>query len=82
MNNCIPPQVSPAVDNPCALLPQLRAALYQLMAGQQRSEVRNGDQWLVWHQGNVAELRKEVRRLEMICGANAFQPRAVRVGRY
>jgi hypothetical protein len=50
------------------------------MAGQQRSQVRNGDMWLTFHQGNVRELRAEVRRLEIICGQNAG--RAVRVGPY
>lgn len=84
MNNCTPRggATPPAVDDPCALLPQLRAALYQLMSGQQRSEVRNGDRWLVWHQGNVKELRAEVRRLEMTCGSSSNAGRAVRVGPY
>jgi hypothetical protein len=82
MTNCTPQGVAPAIDDPCALLSQLRGALYQLMTGQQRAQVRNGEQWLTFHQGNVKELRAEVRRLEMICGANAFRPRAVRVGTY
>ena len=82
MNDCNRGGASPAVDNPCALLPQLRAALYQLMAGQQRAEIRNGDQWLRWHQGNVKELRAEVRRLELICGSSSNAGRAVRVGPY
>lgn len=59
---------APAVDNPCALLPQLRAAFYQLMAGQARAVVRNGDQWLEFHKGDVKTLQHEVRRLENICG--------------
>jgi hypothetical protein len=82
MNNCTPSEVTPAIDDPCALLPQLRAALYQLMAGQARSQVRNGEQWLTWHQGNVKELRAEVRRLELLCSANANAGRAIRVGPY
>lgn len=68
-----------AIDNPCQFLPQLRGALYQLMAGQQKAQVRFGDQWVTWHKANVAELRAEVRRLEYICGNT---PRAVRVGNY
>ncbi|WP_423787352.1 gpW family head-tail joining protein [Klebsiella pneumoniae] len=83
MTNYTPTQgASPVIDSPCAILGQLRAALYALMAGQQRAEVRNGDQWLRWHQGNVTELREEVRRLELLCGAAARRPRAVRVGNY
>jgi hypothetical protein len=82
MNNCIPTGAPPAVDDPCAMLPQLRAALYGLMSGQARAQVRNGDQWLTWHQGNVKELKSEVRRLEIICGTNSNVGRAVRVGPY
>ena len=79
MTNNTMPQTFAAVDNPCALLPQLRAALYQLMSGQQRAQVRYGDQWLTWQRGNAAELRDEVRRLEFMC---SNRPRAVRVGNY
>ncbi|MEH2476194.1 hypothetical protein V1281_002636 [Nitrobacteraceae bacterium AZCC 2161] len=72
-----------ANDNPCAALPMLRSALYDLMGGKTKSQVRFGDQWLSFHNGNVKELRAEVRRLEIICGTNG-QPsnagRAVRVG--
>jgi len=70
----------PAVDNPCAFLPQLRAAYYQLMAGQARAEIRNGDQWLKFQRADADALRHEVRRLELICGANGHGGRAVRVG--
>jgi hypothetical protein len=80
-NNCIPSQATPAVDDPCALLPQLRAALYALMTGQQRQQVRHGDQWLTWHQGNVKELRAEVRRLEAICDPR-YAPQSGRVVGY
>lgn len=82
MDNCRPSGVAPAIDDPCAMLPQLRAVLYQLMAGQARAEVRDGDRWMTWHQGNVKELRAEVRRLEMLCGASSNASRAIRVGRY
>ncbi len=80
MNNCKPGGAVPAVDDPCAMLPQLRAALYQLMAGQSRAEVRNGEQWQTWHRGSAKELQREVRRLELIC--NCTGGRAVRVGNY
>lgn len=80
--NCTPSGASPAIDNPCALLPQMRAALYRLMAGQARSQIRHADQWLTFHQGNVKELRMEIRRLELLCGPNANAGRAVRVGPY
>jgi hypothetical protein len=70
----------PAVENPCAFLTQLRAAYYQLRAGQARAEVRNGDQWLRFQRADTDALRHEVRRLEMICGASGHGGRAVRVG--
>jgi hypothetical protein len=77
MTICTTPGVMPSVDNPCAMLPQLRAALYQLLAGEARAQVRNGEQWLTWHQGNAKALQREVRRLEAICEGTG--PRAVRV---
>jgi hypothetical protein len=70
------------VDDPCAWLGQLRAALYQLMAGQARAEVRNNDQWIQFHRADTKALQHEVRRLEMICGKGANQGRAIRVGPY
>lgn len=82
MNDCNHGGAVPAVDDPCAFLPQLRAALYQLLAGQARAQVRNGEQWLTWHRADVKTLQHEVRRLETICGANAHAGRAVRVGPY
>jgi hypothetical protein len=74
---------APSIDNPCAYLPQLRAALYQLMTGAKSSEVRDGDRWMKFHNGNVAELRSEIRKLEQICTADgqvSNAPRAVRAG--
>src|SRR6266478_9255718 len=81
-NTCTPGGAPPTVDDPCALLPALRAAMYALMAGQARFEVRNGDQWLSFQKGDAAALQHEVRRLELICGRDANQGRAIRVGPY
>lgn len=72
-----PPQ---AIDNPCAYIPQLRAALYALLAGAQAQEVRFGDQLVRYHNGNIPHLRAELRRLEIQC--NNAGPRAVRAGPY
>lgn len=81
MSNCNAGATVPVIDDPCAVLPQLRAALYELMSGQARAEVRHGDQWLRWHRSDVKALQHEVRRLELICeSGNAG--RAVRVGPY
>ncbi|MGY3618415.1 hypothetical protein [Bradyrhizobium sp. USDA 10063] len=67
------------VDNPCAMLNALRAAYYQLLAGQARAQVRNGDQWLEFHRPDTKTLEREIRRLEIVCeSGNAG--RAVRVG--
>ncbi|MEW6395293.1 MAG: gpW family head-tail joining protein [Pseudomonadota bacterium] len=81
MNNCIPSGAPPAVDDPCAMLSALRAALYQLLSGQAKATVRNGDQWLEYHRGDAKVLQQEVRRLELICGSGN-QGRAIRVGPY
>jgi hypothetical protein len=84
-NNCTPNgvvPVVPVVDDPCAWLGQLRAALYQLLAGQTKAEVRNGDQWLQFQRADTKALQHEVRRLEMICDPNARHGRAIRVGPY
>lgn len=82
-SNSMPFPSGSANDNPCAALPMLRSALYDLMAGNKRVEVRHGENWLRFNTGDAKELRAEVRRLEIICGANG-QPsnagRAVRVG--
>ena len=72
--------IVPAADDPCALLPQLRAAFYALLAGQARAEVRNGDQWLKFQKADTDTLRHEVRRLELMCGECVRGGRAVRVG--
>jgi hypothetical protein len=64
------------------MLNALRAAMYQLMAGQARAEVRHGDQWLRWQRSDVKALQHEVRRLEIICESGINAGRAVRVGPY
>ncbi|MDB4872405.1 MAG: hypothetical protein JWL97_3409 [Gemmatimonadales bacterium] len=81
-NNCTPTGAAPVVDNPCEWLGQLRAALYQLLAGQAKAEVRNGDQWLQFQRADTKALQHEVRRLEQICDANANRGRALRMGPY
>src|SRR5882757_3516905 len=82
MNNCTPTGAPPTVDDPCAYLGALRAALYALMAGQAKYEVRNGDQWLTFQRADTKALQHEVRRLELICDPNANHGRALRVGPY
>ena len=51
------------------------------MAGAQHQQVRDGDRWLSFHNGNVKELRAEVRKLEIMCDPR-LQRRAVRAGPY
>jgi hypothetical protein len=82
MNNCTPNGSIPVVDNPCAMLPALRAAYFQLAAGQARAQVRNGEMWMTWQRGDAKTLEREIKRLELMCGPNRFRPRAVRVGKY
>jgi gpW len=82
MNNCTPTGVTPVVDDPCAYLGALRAALYQLMSGQAKSVVRNGEQWIEYQRSDTKALQHEVRRLELICDPNANRGRALRLGPY
>ena len=82
MNNCTPNGVTPVVENPCEMLSALRAALYALLAGQARYEIRNGDSWLSFQRGDAQALQREVRRLELLCDPNANRGRAIRVGPY
>jgi hypothetical protein len=82
MNNCTPASVTPVVDNPCEWLGKLRGALYALMAGQAKYEVRNGDQWLTFQTADTKALQHEVRRLELICDPHANRGRALRIGPY
>jgi gpW len=82
MNDCTPTGVTPTVDDPCAYLGALRAAMYALMSGQAKYEVRNGDQWLTFQRADTKALQHEVRRLEMICDPSANRGRALRIGPY
>ena len=81
---CAPPanRLPASIDNPCAYLGPLRAALYALMSGSQTQEVRFGDQWQRFHPGNVGQLRAEVRKLERQCDPQYARGSAVRAGPY
>jgi len=48
-SNCTPAGIAPVIDDPCAWLGKLRAALYALMAGQATYEVRDGERWLTYN---------------------------------
>lgn len=62
------------VCDPCALLPQLRAAYYALLAGEQTARVRDGDRWQDFHRGEAQLLRDEIRRLEYLCPKSPINP--------
>jgi len=81
--SCFPASSQPpqAIDNPCAYLPQLRAALYSLMTGNQAQQIRDADRWRSTHNGNVKELRAEIRRLEIMRNPG-MSKRALRAGPY
>jgi len=79
MTNNTTPQPFAATDDPRERLRVLRAALDQILCGQQRAQIRYGDQWLSFHRADMRALQDEVRRLEFIC---SNRPRAVRVGNY
>lgn len=66
----------------CAALPSLRAAYYQLIAGAQSAQVRDGERWQTFAKGDAKELRLAIQRLEIRCEHNPrFGPgRAIRAG--
>ena len=77
---CAPPGSSPLssigpVYSPCEMLPHLRGALYELLAGKSRVEIAFADQRLRFHPANIGELRAEIRKLEALCthGGRAVQ---------
>ncbi len=74
-----PPQ---AIFDECAVRPQLRAAYYQLLAGAQSAQVRDGDRWQTFQRGDNVELRKAIQRIEMTCDPRYRHGRAIRAGGY
>ena len=70
------------VDDPCAVLPELRAAYYSLLTGGQTAQTRDSDRWLTKHRGDPRVLREEIARLEIQCDPILSRARAVRVGPY
>ena len=66
-NLCQPTNAPLSITSPCAMLPLLRGALFELIGGKARARVRMGEQELAFHPANIAELRKEIMRLEAIC---------------
>ena len=67
------------IDNPCQYLGVLRMALYELMSGKARSQVRFENSVLFFHAGSIKELRLEIMKLETMCQPGG---RATQVGRY
>ncbi len=81
---CFPQQSGPPTSigagNECAVLPQLKAAYYALLAGNQTAQVRDGERWQTYAKGDAKFLQQEIRRLEMICESNSRGGRAIRAG--
>ncbi len=81
---CSPTPATPggngSIDNPCAMLPQLRAAYYALIGGQQTAEIRDNNRILRFHAGNRAELKAEIRKLEALCPAGPGNPLKPQLG--
>ena len=76
-SNAFPP-TTPGPQNPfalgpgeteCDLLPRLYAALYGGASGGSVTETRMKDDWIKFAPPNIGQLRMEIRRLEVICGA-------------
>lgn len=71
------------LDDPCAMLPKLRAAYYALLAGSQAEEVRFRERGIRYHRADARALQSEIRRLESICGVYHGPKRyAIRAGGY
>lgn len=61
--------------DPCDYYAETYQAYMKLMAGEQTAQVRHGERWTTYHRGNAADLRRELRRLEIVCDPN--RPRTV-----
>jgi hypothetical protein len=62
------------INDPCAILPQLRAAYFDLLSGAQTAQIRDGERWRTFHKGDAKMLRDEIRRLEYMCPKSAANP--------
>jgi hypothetical protein len=73
----------PEIDDPCAMLPKLRAAYYSLLAGSQAEEIQFRERRIRYHRADARALQSEIRRLESICGVYHGPKRyAIRAGGY
>lgn len=63
------------VSDPCALLGQLRAAYYILLAGEQTASISFGSRQMTYRSTDAATLRVEIDRLEQICPQSEQNPR-------
>jgi hypothetical protein len=83
LNNSAPaPSGAPTAigaGDQCSVLPSLRAAYYQMLAGAQTSQVRDSERWQSWSRGDAKTLQIEIRRLEQICESSS-RPYAIRAG--
>jgi hypothetical protein len=66
---------APVVTDPCAILPYLRAAYYDLLSGKATSSVGDDSRRQTFHAGNIVLLRDEIAKLEQMCPKSASNPR-------
>ena len=70
--------------DPCAEAERLRAIRTDLISGRAESQVRFGDEEVRYQKGDLAELNKEIARLEALCAGETKPTRfakGVRFGR-
>ena len=88
--SCNTPKLSENLsDDPCVRYRQIEQALYARGSGEQRVEVRYGNQWVRYGLGSVAFLERERARLMALCqsaqsaasGSGSGGRRAIIVGR-
>lgn len=67
----------------CEKLKVCEDALFQLSSGQQKAEVRYGENLIKFHPGANSFLEREVKRLRAICGGTSGPGarRAITIGR-
>lgn len=56
----------------CAMIPELRAAYFGLLAGRTAIDIRFNERQTTFHKTDLHLLRDELRRLEVMCGVGGM----------
>lgn len=71
---CSPQQMTQGIrdEDMCAMIPELRAVYFGLLAGQTAIHVKFGERETTYHKTDLQLLKTELRRLEVMCGAGGM----------